>query len=124
MTDYLEIRYEDLVADPEGTLRRICAHIELDYSPRMLGYHRRAEDRLAEISQPLAEEEEKRGLTAESRLEAHALTAEPPRTDRTERWRSEMTPEDVAVFEEHAGELLADLGYETSASKARLTSGE
>jgi Sulfotransferase family len=124
MPDYLEVRYEDLVADPEGTLRRICEHIELDYSPEMLDYHRRAEDRLAEISQPLAEEEEKRGLTAESRLEAHALTAEPPRTDRTGRWRSEMAPEDLAIFEEHAGELLAELGYETSTAKAKLTSGE
>ena len=39
-------------------------------------------------------------------------------------WRSEMSPEQAASFEEHAGELLADLGYETAASgrKAELTS--
>jgi hypothetical protein len=122
--DYIEIRYEDLVADPEATLRRICAHIELDYSPRMLDYHERAEDRLSEISQPLAAEEDKRGLSASSRIEAHALTAEPPRTDRAERWREEMSAAEVAVFEEHAGELLADLGYETAASGAKLTSDE
>jgi sulfotransferase family protein len=122
--DYIEIRYEDLVADPEATLRRICAHIELDYSPRMLDYHERAEDRLSEISQPLAAEEDKRGLSASSRIEAHALTSEAPRTDRSERWREEMSAAEVAVFEEHAGELLADLGYETAASGAKLTSDE
>jgi sulfotransferase family protein len=120
--DYIEIRYEDLVAEPEPTLRRICEHIELDYSPRMLDYHERAEGRLSEISQPLAAEEDKRGLSANSRLEAHALTSEPPRTDRSGRWRGEMSAADVAVFEEHAGELLADLGYETAASGAKLTS--
>jgi Sulfotransferase family len=116
--DYLEIHYEDLVDEPEATLRRICEHIELDYSPKMLDYHHRAEKRLSEISQPLAAEEDKRGLSAESRLEAHALTSEPPRTDRSGRWRTEMSAADLAVFEEHAGELLADLGYETAASRA------
>jgi hypothetical protein len=120
--DYVEVRYEDLVAEPEATLRRICEHIELDYSPRMLDYHERAEDRLSEISQPLAAEEGKRGLSADSRLEAHALTAEPPRTDRSGRWREEMSAADVATFEEHAAELLAELGYETAASRAKLTS--
>jgi len=122
LSNYLEIGYEELVADPEATLRRICEFIELDYSPRMLDYHERAADRLAEMSQPLAAEEDKRGLSVESRLEAHALTSEPPRTDRSGRWRTEMSAADAAVFEEHAGELLTDLGYETAASGAKLTS--
>jgi hypothetical protein len=121
--DYLEIRYEDLVGDPEATLRRICEHIEIDYSPRMLDYHERASDRLRELAKPLAAEGEKRGLSAQSRLEAHAMTSQPPRTDRSGRWRSEMPAADLAVFEEHAGEVLADLGYErVPASEARLGS--
>jgi len=120
--DYLEIRYEDLVADPEATLRGICAHIELEYSPAMLDYHERAPERLAELGRELPAEDEKRGLSAESRLEAHALTAEPPRTDRSGRWRAEMSPADLTVFDEHAGELLRDLGYETPSAEVRLGS--
>lgn len=30
-----ECRYEDLVADPEGVMRRICAAIDIEFSPRM-----------------------------------------------------------------------------------------
>jgi sulfotransferase family protein len=120
--DYIEIRYEDLVADPEATLRRICEYIELDYSPQMLEYHRRAPERLAELGRELPAEEAKRGLSAESRLEAHAMTAEPPRTDRAGRWRNEMSEADLATFEEHAGELLRDLGYERPGSEATLGS--
>jgi sulfotransferase family protein len=120
--DYVEIRYEDLVGDPETTLRRICDHIDLKWSPRMLDYHERAAERLEEMAQPLAAEEDKRALSAESRLEAHALTSEPPRTDRSGRWRGEMAPDELATFEEHAGELLAELGYETAASRAKLSS--
>jgi len=32
------VRYEDLVADPEATLRQICDKIELDFESRMLTY--------------------------------------------------------------------------------------
>jgi hypothetical protein len=33
---YLIVRYEDLVTQPEVTVRRLCAAIELEYSPLML----------------------------------------------------------------------------------------
>src|SRR5204862_129179 len=79
---YIEIRYEDLVADPEPVLRRICDLVELDYDPEMLSYHERSPERLSELDQPLRAEGSKRGLTAESRQEAHARTAEPPLTQR------------------------------------------
>ena len=39
---YLEVRYEDLVAEPEPALRRICEFCELDYDPAMLSYHETA----------------------------------------------------------------------------------
>jgi hypothetical protein len=45
-------------------------------------------------------------------MESHALASEPPDPERIERWRTEMSPEDRAVYEELAGDLLADLGYE------------
>ncbi len=33
---YIEIRYEDLVADPEPILRRVSEYIELDFDPAMV----------------------------------------------------------------------------------------
>ena len=35
----LDVRYEDVVADLEGTARRIVAHCGLDWSPRCLDFH-------------------------------------------------------------------------------------
>jgi len=35
-------RYEDLVDSPEQVLESICAHIGLDYTPTMLGFHKQA----------------------------------------------------------------------------------
>jgi hypothetical protein len=39
---YFELHLADLIAEPEATLRRVCAAIGEDYTPRMLGYPRRA----------------------------------------------------------------------------------
>ena len=108
---YIEVRYEDLITEPEATLRRVCDFIELDWDPRILEYHHNAEDRMSEIERPLHGEKDKRALSAESRVEAHALTSEPPQADRVALWQGRMSDEDLAIFEEHAGELLADLGY-------------
>jgi hypothetical protein len=114
---YMELHYEDLVTDPEEVLRRVSAFVELDYDPAMLSYHQRSQERLRELERPLRAEDGKRGLTAESRLKAHARTAEPPRPDRVGAWREELAPEDVAIFEKRAGKLLEELGYDRAPSQ-------
>ena len=87
---YVELRYEDLVAEPARRLREICEFLGLEFEPRMLEYHRDIE---------------------ESRLLDHPLLAEPPKEARS-RWRRQMSPEDVRRFEAIAGDLLERLGYD------------
>ena len=87
---YLELRYEDLVAEPEARLREVCAFLELDYEPGMLEYHRREDP----------------ALHAD-----HPRLAQPPVRD-ARSWRREMSPRDGELFEAIAGDLLAELGYE------------
>ena len=111
---YTEVRYEDLVRDPEPTLRKICEFIELPYDAAMLDYHERSGERLQEIARDLDDEDGGALRPAEERLEAHSLVTEAPREDRVERWRELMPPEDVAEFEAIAADLLEDLGYEVS----------
>jgi hypothetical protein len=110
----MELRYEDLVTDPESELRRLCEFIELDFRPEMLAYHERAEERLAEIAKPLEAEEGKIGIEADRRVAAHQRVTEPVSADRVAVWKREMSEEDQAEFENKAGELLAELGYGTS----------
>jgi hypothetical protein len=111
--EYAEVRYEDLVDDPEPVLRRVCALIELEYDPAMLDYHRSAEERMAETIRDLD-----RGggaaVTAEQRAAQHANVSKPPQRERAGRWRKDMSAEQREVFEGVAGDLLRDLGYETS----------
>jgi hypothetical protein len=107
---YLEVRYEDLVTDPEPTLRRVCEFSELEFSGDMLTYHERASKRMSEVIRefqigggPL--------LTADDRAQQHKLVSEPPQADRLARWQRDMSDEDQARFEEIAGDLLGELGY-------------
>lgn len=122
---YLELRYEDLITDPEPQLRKICEFVQLDFDPAMLAYHERAGERLEEIDRDLeagtenADERERPLFKAEDRLDFHKLTKEPPRTDRVAKWKHEMPPEDIEQFDRVAGLLLRELGYEVGTKAPR-----
>jgi hypothetical protein len=117
---YTEIHFEDLVADTEGVLRRVCDFIDLEFDPVMLTYHERAETRLAEKARELPRKN-RPPQPAEARLESHKLAREPPRSDRIGMWRERMTHAEIAEYEGVAGDMLAELGYElvTDEGKAR-----
>jgi hypothetical protein len=111
---YVEARYEDLVREPEITLRRICEFIELDWDAGMLTYHERAAERLTEMAGGLRAEGTHAEQEAGYRIDNHAPTTKPPDPSKLDKWRREMSPEDVRAYEGVAGDLLAELGYEVS----------
>ena len=90
-SDYLEVRYEDLVADTETVLRRVCELVELDFDPAMLTYHERAEERLQEMAGALPAKKGRPEREAGERVAAHALTTKPPDTERVAVWKREMS---------------------------------
>lgn len=105
---YLEVRYEDLVADPEKVLRTIGDFIGLPFDPAQLKAHERAGERLRELTDLV---HDTHVVSAEQRREIRNRTTSPPDKSRAERWRTEMSAEDLRQFESVAGTMLADLGY-------------
>ena len=116
---YMELRYEDLVGDPEASLRAICEFVDLGFDAAMLDYHRRSEDRLREMARELPEQGGKTRLSVERRMATHAMTTKPPSADRVSRWRKQMDESDRVAFEREAGDLLAELGYPVGEQAAR-----
>ena len=108
---YLELRYEDLVADPEPGLRKAVELVDLPWDDAMLEYHRKADERMQEVVRDLRPGW-KGLITAEERMKQHELVSKPPSSERVGRWRREMEPADREAFESVAGPMLADLGYE------------
>jgi len=110
---YLEVSYEELVADTEQVLREVCEFADLDFEPDMLAYHERSSERLRELDRSLPAEGAKGAREAGHRQAKHALTSAPPQAAKVEGWRTEMDEADRAEFERVAGATLAQLGYPT-----------
>lgn len=110
--NYLEIRYEDLVRNPERELTRVCQFIDLQYDPLMLLYYRNAEGRLSEVKTRYREDGSVL-ISKTERLFNHRFTTSPPQVSRIDRWKNEMTEEEKREFLGVAGKLLGALGYET-----------
>ena len=93
---YLEVRYEDLVADTVGVVRFICAFATLPFEPAMLEYA---------------------GEVDVSEKPHHQRLLQPP-TRGVRNWGTQMSARDAAAFERIAGDLLLELGYELSDESA------
>jgi len=112
---YMEVRYEDLVREPEGTLRKVCEFIELSFEKSMLTYHEGAKERLDEFAtriEPVGPDG--RRVTKEQLLSIHARVLTPPDSRTIGRWRDRFSSDEVSVFRSIAGDLLRELGYPES----------
>jgi hypothetical protein len=92
---YRELRYEQLVAEPEATCAALCEFLGLPYDDAMLRFH---EGR--QIDDP--------GLDAKK--------AWRPVTGGLRSWRSDLPADDAARFDAAAGGLLDELGYPRAGS--------
>lgn len=107
---YREVRYENLIREPERELTALCEYLDLPFDSAMLAYHERAAERLQEHRDRTSAD----GtliVTNETRRRAHELTSHPPDVTRIGVWRSQMPPEAQHDFLAFAGDLLRELGY-------------
>ena len=90
---YLEVRYEQLVADVESVLRAICEFAQLEYEPAMAEYVG--------------------NVDVSTKPHQQSLKRAP--TEGLRDWRKQMSAQEVDAFEHVAGDLLRELGYEAAA---------
>jgi hypothetical protein len=95
------VRYEELVADPEPVLRRLCAFLGEEFDPAMTA------------------PQEVAAATLPSYKTWHARTTGAVDTAAVEAWRDALTPEELGLVELVAGRRLAALGYRRSAEGRR-----
>ena len=90
---YYEMRYEQLVQQPEQELQKLCAFLDEEYMPQMA----------------------RQDIMARQQIKAgsfHDPIRRPPNTTRVARWRREMSAVDLRLFQHVAGNMLTALGYE------------
>lgn len=89
---YIEVRYDELTADPEMELKRLCGFLGEFYDPRMLHPHELARQTV-------------------SKTNVHAETRQPITTSHIGKWQRQMSLRDQRLFHAVAGDLLIQLGY-------------
>jgi Sulfotransferase family len=110
----VEIRFEDLVAEPEEHLHRICELAKLPWSDRMLVYHERSAARLVEYDDVSLARTAVDVAARERLLAVRQRLRRLPDSSRIARWRADLSSDEVRRFVSVAGDLLDELGYETS----------
>jgi hypothetical protein len=108
---YHEVRYEDLVLEPEAELRRICAFLELDYESTMLDYRASGARHIGHLGDRLLPDGRAK-VPHELRARLHESLAQPLRKDRVQNWRQQMSADDRATVEAVAAPLMRELGYD------------
>lgn len=88
------LHYEQLVADPEPTIRAVCDHLNEDFHPAMLQFSQT--DNAQKIAQM---------MDSWKNASAGFLAGN------TQKWRTKLTPLELASVEEEAGSQMEVLGY-------------
>jgi len=100
-----QVRYEDLVVNPERELRRMCAFLGEEFNPAMLAYHE---------AQSTAHSEQRNAGNLRC----------PIMSNNVGKWRTEMTHREVRIFEALGGAGLDRYGYARALDRPRVTGWE
>lgn len=98
---YCEVRYEDLVNNPREQVQTLCSFLGETFEPEMLTFYEDANE-----------------LIPADAFAWHQRVAEPIVTSRIGRWRDTLPSSEVARFEQIAGDMLGQLGYDTVSKPA------
>jgi len=90
--NYLELRYEDLILNPEKSLKKVFEHLGEAWEPSVLEFH-----------------QFDRNLAGESSAQQ---VNQPLHSEALERWRSELSPGQISEIDEITAALRGELGYD------------
>ncbi|MGD2118995.1 MAG: sulfotransferase [Chromatiales bacterium] len=94
---YIELRYEDLLAEPEKNVERLCNFLNIEYSESVINFRK----------------SDGSGKTS--------LLTQPLQKNNSEKWRTKMSDRQVRVFEALAGDMLAQNDYPLATENHHLS---
>ncbi len=103
--DLFELRYEDLLDDPEKTARDLCSFVGEQYSDQMLAFHESA------VAYPTDKGNDEN-------------LAKPLMQSNKEKWKQQMTQKELRIFEAVAGKELEEYGYARAVPEASISALE
>lgn len=92
---FMVLKYEDLIANPEKKLKQLCAKIGIEYRDAVMSYYKSDESHKTAESGKMWEN-----------------VAKPIMKNNTHKFESQLSHDEIAIFETVAGEVLERLGYQ------------
>ena len=102
---FLEVKYEELLLNPEQTIQEICDFLGEEFTPEMLCFYTNGK------SYPTDQINQKN-------------LSRPLMSNNIGKWRKKMTNRQLRIFEAIAGTTLERYGYQRSLSRPRISSLE
>ncbi len=96
---YLEICFEDLVTDPESTLKTACTFLDLQWNARMLEYHTSSTQRLTE-HEAHYDSEGRILASREEILENNSSVTRPPDVGKLDEWKTLLSEKEQKIVNE------------------------
>lgn len=90
----IEVKYEDLVQDPEANLKKLFGFLGEEWDPGVLEHHK-----VQDASRD------------PTKFPRSALANQPIFKSSLGKWRKDFDKEDVRIVKKYAGDLLKELGY-------------
>lgn len=106
----LELKYEDLILDPEKELKRVCSFLELEYDVDMLNYHK-------------VEMSNEEGDTTSAFASINEGITKKPMPSKIGEWKTTLSKKDAAAIWNVCGAEAVKMGYEKD-SAIELTKRE
>ncbi len=102
---FIEVRYEDLLSEPELVIQKICNFLGEDFAPEMLAFNTNS-------APYLTDRQNQQNLS------------KPILANNAGKWRTEMTARELRIFEAVAGTTLERYGYERQLAQPRISALE
>ncbi len=102
---FLEVRYEDLLAQPEAVIQKICDFLGEEFAPEMFAFNENSAPYLTDIQN-------------------QTNLSKPLLTNNSGKWRTEMTERELRIFEAVAGSALERYGYKRELPPSQISPWE
>lgn len=95
------LRYEDLVTNPEPTIKALCNFLEEDFHPEMLSFYK----------------DSSRYMKTEAATSFNKAATQPISKDNLEKWKAQLSPGDIARIEAVCRGEMVEYNYPLSSSR-------
>ena len=95
------MHYEDIIQDPVFELKRIGQYVGLKYSKELLSHWKEGHHQISGNFHATDKKYHSRYAKTDENVLRH-----------DERWKTELTPENLKLFDKYCGEINASFGYQ------------